>query len=106
MVFDEEAEMGYPTKVQLIRRKDSQQWYINFPSALAGAMQFAKGETVEWEIRDKYTLILHRPEAGSDAGRKTEGKKKRQSWRRTSPRCGTSARMPSGNTAVGNAPSG
>ena len=23
--------MGYPTKVQLIDRKKSQQWYINFP---------------------------------------------------------------------------
>ena len=30
--------MGYPTKVQLIRRKASQQWYVNFPSALAQAM--------------------------------------------------------------------
>ena len=28
--------MGYPTKVQLIRRKASEQWYINFPAALAG----------------------------------------------------------------------
>lgn len=25
--------MGFPTKVQLIKRKDSQQWFINFPSA-------------------------------------------------------------------------
>ena len=27
--------MGFPTKVQLIQRMHSQQWYINFPSAVA-----------------------------------------------------------------------
>jgi len=27
--------MGFPTKVQLIKRQASEQWYINFPSALA-----------------------------------------------------------------------
>ena len=42
--------MGYPTKVQVIRRKDSEQWYINFPAAIAQAMEFTKGETVEWII--------------------------------------------------------
>ena len=52
--------MGYPTKVQLIRRKDSEQWYINFPAAIAQAMEFAKGETVEWVIQDKRNLQLHR----------------------------------------------
>ena len=62
--------MGYPTKVQLIQRHDSQQWYINFPAALAQAMEFTKGETVEWIIQDKTNLILRRPEAAP-------GKKKR-----------------------------
>lgn len=52
--------MGYPTKVQLIERKDSRQWYINFPSAIAGAMEFEKGEVVEWVIRDKTHLVLRR----------------------------------------------
>jgi hypothetical protein len=55
--------MGFPTKVQLIQRQKSQQWYINFPSALAQAAEFSKGETVEWIIADKANLILHRPEA-------------------------------------------
>ena len=54
--------MGYPTRVQLIRRKASQQWYINFPAALAGAMDFAKGEILEWSVEDKNTLILRRAE--------------------------------------------
>jgi hypothetical protein len=52
--------MSFPTKVQLIQRKQSQQWYINFPSALAQAMDFAKGEDVRWTIADKGHLILSR----------------------------------------------
>lgn len=55
--------MGFPTKVQVIRRQSSEQWYINFPSAVAQAMEFEKGETVEWFIEDKETLVLERPEA-------------------------------------------
>ncbi len=52
--------MGFPTKVQLIQRKASEQWYINFPSAVAQAMEFTKGELVEWIIEDKANLIVHR----------------------------------------------
>jgi hypothetical protein len=55
--------VGYPTKVQLISRKQSEQWYINFPSAVAQAMEFERGETVEWLIEDKENLVLHRPDA-------------------------------------------
>ena len=54
------SNMGFPTKVQLIQRKASEQWYINFPSAVAQAMEFTKGETVEWIIADKGHLILSR----------------------------------------------
>jgi hypothetical protein len=54
--------MGYPTKVQLIQRKDSQQWYINFPAPLAQAMEFDKGEVIEWILQDKYSLLLDRTE--------------------------------------------
>jgi len=52
--------MGFPTKVQLIQRRASQQWYINFPSAVAQAMEFERGETVEWIIEDKAQLVLRR----------------------------------------------
>jgi hypothetical protein len=52
--------MGCPTKVQRIDRKESQQWYINFPAAIAQAMEFDKGEDVEWTIADKAHLILSR----------------------------------------------
>ena len=49
--------MGFPTRVQLIQRKDSEQWYINFPSALAQAMEFQKGEEVQWLVSDKAHLL-------------------------------------------------
>jgi hypothetical protein len=52
--------MGFPTKVQLIKRQASEQWYINFPSALAQAMEFSRGETVEWFVEDKSLLALRR----------------------------------------------
>lgn len=52
--------MGYPTKVQLINRRTSEQWYVNFPSAIAHAMDFERGEIVEWSILDRGQLILTR----------------------------------------------
>lgn len=52
--------MGHPTKVQLIQRKTSEQWYINFPAALAQAMEFDKGEVWEWIVEDKNQLVLKR----------------------------------------------
>lgn len=53
--------MGFKTKVQLIKRKDSQQFYINFPSACAQMMGFRKGEVVEWVLTDEGDLLLKRP---------------------------------------------
>jgi hypothetical protein len=52
--------MGCPTKVQLIKRKKSEQYYINFPAAIAQAMDFQKAEDVEWTVSDKKHLILSR----------------------------------------------
>lgn len=58
--------MGFKTKVQCIKRQNSEQWYINFPSALAQAMEFSQSENVEWLVSDKRHLILYRPEAPDD----------------------------------------
>jgi bifunctional DNA-binding transcriptional regulator/antitoxin component of YhaV-PrlF toxin-antitoxin module len=55
--------MGFPTKIQLIKRAKSEQWYINFPSAIAQAMEFERGEVVEWVIEDKQRLILKRDDS-------------------------------------------
>lgn len=63
--------MGFPTKVQLIKRKASEQWYINFPSALAQAMEFERGELVEWLVEHKSLLALRRPSAPPPVLKKT-----------------------------------
>ena len=52
--------MGYKTKIQLINRAKSEQWYINFPAAVAQAMEFKKGEIVEWLIDDHQKMVLAR----------------------------------------------
>ena len=63
--------MGFPTKVQLIKRQASEQWYINFPSAIAQAMEFSRGETVEWIVEDKALLALRRLQPPPPALKKT-----------------------------------
>lgn len=63
--------MGFPTKVQLIKRAASEQWYINFPSAVAQAMEFSRGEIVEWIIEDKGQLVLRRRDIPPSALKKT-----------------------------------
>ncbi len=70
-----EVSMGFPTKIQLINRTKSQQWYVNFPSAIAQAMEFDKGEIVEWVIENKNKLILKRTPKQNNTG---ESKKKLQ----------------------------
>ena len=52
--------MGYPTKVQLISRQKGKQWYVNFPNVLAEAMEFVKGETVEWTVLSTTCLQMTR----------------------------------------------
>lgn len=52
--------MGYPTKIQVIKRKKSEQWYVNFPAAVAQAIEFNQGEVVEWIIDDHQRLVLKR----------------------------------------------
>ena len=61
--------MGYSTKIQQITRLDYNQYYVNLPRAIAKAMNFSKGEIVEWEIEGKDTLMLKRRKV-EDAGKK------------------------------------
>jgi len=49
--------MGFPTKV---------------PSAVAQAMEFTRGETVEWIIEDKAQLVLRRLKPPASALKKTK----------------------------------
>jgi len=67
--------MGYPTKVQVIKRKKSEQWFINLPAAVARAMEFSPSETVEWIIVDKTQLVLRRKKTPATALKKKQRKK-------------------------------
>jgi antitoxin component of MazEF toxin-antitoxin module len=58
--------MGYPTKIQLISRQKGNQWYVNFPNALAEAMNFVKGETVEWTVLSTTCLEMKRHRKKAD----------------------------------------
>lgn len=62
--------MGYPTKIQLISRQKGNQWYVNFPNALAEAMNFEKGETVEWTVLSSTSLQMNRRMDGQSDGTK------------------------------------
>lgn len=37
--------MGYDTKMQCIKRQNSEHWYINFPAVLAQTMEFSQTMT-------------------------------------------------------------
>ena len=52
--------MGYRVKIQRIERPSSPSFYLNFPMALAQALDVKKGEVFEWSIEDRNTLIVKR----------------------------------------------
>ena len=52
--------MGYLTRMQKVDRPTNQSFYINFPSALAQAMEVKKGEEFEWTIENKNLCLLKR----------------------------------------------
>ena len=69
--------MGYKTKIQLIKRVNSEQWYVNFPAAVAQAIEFEQGEIVEWIIDDNQNILLKRSdEAVASLKKKLKTRKK------------------------------
>ena len=69
------TSMGYPTRIQQIRRKQSSQWYVNIPAALANAMEFQKGEVVEWVIKEHIGLVLVRQKPEVESKKLPPGKR-------------------------------
>lgn len=69
-------DMGYPTKIQIIKRVKSEQWYVNFPAAVAQAIEFKQGEIVEWVIDDHQRLVLQRSDESVKDLKKKLPKKK------------------------------
>jgi antitoxin component of MazEF toxin-antitoxin module len=53
--------MAYQSTVQVIERaNNTRQFYLICPAPLAQAMEMEKGETIEWVVEDKYTLVIRR----------------------------------------------
>ena len=52
--------MGYLIKIQKVERPTNRSYYLNFPVALAEAIDLTKGEEWEWSVEDKNTLLLTR----------------------------------------------
>jgi bifunctional DNA-binding transcriptional regulator/antitoxin component of YhaV-PrlF toxin-antitoxin module len=52
--------MGYPVKIQKVQRPTNRSYYVNLPVTLAEALEVQKGESFEWFLEDKNTLILQR----------------------------------------------
>jgi len=52
--------MGHMVKIQKVDRGKTRSFYLNFPAALADAMEVEKGEEFEWILEDKNTVWLRR----------------------------------------------
>lgn len=59
----------------MIKRAKSEQYYVNFPAAVAHAIEFTAGEEVEWLIDDHQNLVLRRSDAAVEALKKKLKKK-------------------------------
>ena len=57
----EERSMGFISKVQVIQRGETnRQFYFICPAPLAQALEIEKGESIEWVVVDKQTLMIRR----------------------------------------------
>jgi len=64
--------MGYLSKVQLIERSNrTRQFYLICPAPLAEALELQKGESIEWIVEDRNTLVLKRPAKVSSKNRRS-----------------------------------
>lgn len=52
--------MGYDVKIQKVERPTNRSFYVNFPAAIAEALNIKKAEVFEWTIEDKNTLVFSR----------------------------------------------
>lgn len=52
--------MPYISKLQVIERGHNRQYYLICPAPMAAALDLEKGESIEWVIKDRYTLEIRR----------------------------------------------
>lgn len=52
--------MGYTVKLQKVERPTNRSYYVNLPVVIAETLGFSKGDVLEWNIKDKTTLLLRK----------------------------------------------
>jgi hypothetical protein len=52
--------MSMRVKVQRVDREKSRSFYVNLPVVLAEALAVKKGESFDWSLEDKNTLVFTR----------------------------------------------
>ena len=52
--------MPYLSKLQVIERGQNRQYYLICPAPLAAALDLAKGEQLEWVLKDRDTFQIRR----------------------------------------------
>jgi bifunctional DNA-binding transcriptional regulator/antitoxin component of YhaV-PrlF toxin-antitoxin module len=59
--------MGYNVRLQKVERPTNRSYYVNLPVVLAETLGFNKGDVLEWSVKDKTTLLLHKISIGTTA---------------------------------------
>ena len=63
--------MAYFSKLQVIERANgNRQYYLICPAPLAQALEMEKGETIEWVVEDKGTIVMRRESWEKNKGRR------------------------------------
>ena len=52
--------MGYKVKLQKIDRPTNRTFSVTLPVVMVEALELKKGETFEWFVEDKNTMVLKR----------------------------------------------
>ena len=66
--------MGYKVKIQKIQRATNKTYYVNFPGAVADAINLEKGEEMEWFIEGRNCFVLKRAKAAGSFMECAKGK--------------------------------
>jgi bifunctional DNA-binding transcriptional regulator/antitoxin component of YhaV-PrlF toxin-antitoxin module len=63
--------MGFVSKVQVIQRGEkNKQYYFICPAPLAQELEIEKGESIEWVVEDKRTLVIRRISVAEPSARR------------------------------------
>lgn len=72
--------MGYKVKIQKIQRATNKTYYVNFPGAVADAINLQKGEEMEWFIEGRNCFVLKRVKAAGSFLECAKEKAPKKKW--------------------------